>query len=110
MKENVISVKLSSFTKDKVKSLISIAEKNIAKNNDFALKCLREAERYIRSQYRYDDVYRGALFDLFGYGTGCPLLHTLKRDSHDDIIFFFIKIGVNPSYKKDLNDEFYSFG
>ncbi|MBT4922871.1 MAG: hypothetical protein HON23_07690 [Rickettsiales bacterium] len=109
MKENVISIKLSSFTKDKVKSLISTAEKNVIRDNQFALKCLNEAEYYIKNQYKHEEIFKGALLDLFGYGTGCPLLHLLKRDANNLLVFFFIKIGVNPAYNADYDNEFLSF-
>ncbi|MBT4989401.1 MAG: hypothetical protein HOM96_02535 [Rickettsiales bacterium] len=110
MKENVIAVKLNSFTKDKVKNLISSAEKNIDNDCNSSLKYLKEAEYYMKHQYSFDDIFNGALVDLFGYGTGCPLLHLIKRGANKTLILFFIKLGVNPSYKSNIDDEFLSFG
>ena len=47
---------------------------------------------------------------IFGYGTGCPLLHSIKLKSNNEILKFFIDIGVNSSYSNDLDNEFLNFG
>jgi hypothetical protein len=109
MKANVISVKLNSFTKDRVKQLIEAAQKYFDRDLARAEKYLLDAEYYIKQHFNINEVFNGALNDIFGYGTGCPLKHLIKIGTKEEIILFFIKLGVNPTSKSNIDEEFLNF-
>ena len=109
MKENLISVKLNSFTKERVKRLLESAQRNFSKDSAMAEEFLNEAKYYIKQHYTVSDVFNGALNDIFGYGTGCPLKHLIKIGTSNEIILFFIKLGVNPTSKPNIDEEFLNF-
>lgn len=110
MKDNIISVNLNSFTKEKVKNLINLADKLTQQDKVLAKKYLLQAEYYIKNKYQIDDIFNGCLNDLFGYGTGCPLKHTVLNKYNDMVIVFFIKLGINPTYENIQDEEFLNFG
>ena len=109
MKENVISVKLNAFTKDRVKQLIDAAQRSFDKDLARAEKYLNDAEYYIKQHFNIDEVFNGALNDIFGFGTGCPLKHLIKIGTNEEIILFFIKLGVNPTSGSNIDEEFLNF-
>ena len=109
MKENLISVKLNSFTKERVKQLIELAQRSFSKDYAKSEEYLNEAKYYVKQHYSVSDVFNGALNDIFGYGTGCPLKHLIKIGTNKEIILFFIKLGVNPTSKSNIDEEFLNF-
>ena len=109
MKENLISVKLNSFTKERVKQLIELAQRCFSKDVSMSEKHLIDAEYYVKQHYSVSDVFNGALNDIFGYGTGCPLKHLIKIGTNEQIILFFIKLGVNPTSRSSIDEDFLNF-
>ena len=65
MKENVISVKLNHFTKDKVRSLVNAAERFSTHDKSISEEYLERAKLYIQHQFTTKQIFNGALDDLW---------------------------------------------